>query len=739
VLFRLDGGLDHILVDEAQDTSPDQWKVIELLTQEFAAGIGTRPDVARTIFVVGDLKQSIFSFQGADPKAFDGMRQHFAASLAASQQNLSELSLDHSFRSSPAILKLVDSVFQRSDNSDSLGHQAFHKDMHGRVDLWDIVEKTEAPGEKEWFDPSVNLATENHLVELAQKIANQIKTMVHTETIQDQNGGFRPIRFDDFLILVQSRSPLFHHIIRACKARDLPMAGADRLKIGAEIAVKDLQALLAFLAMPMDSLSLAVALRSPLFGLDEAGLFDLAQGRKEKDLWSVLAQRGEEFHEIFPPLNQLRNQVDFLSPYELLERILTRHNGRQKLLARLGPEAEDGIDALLAQAVAYETTEIPSLTGFLVWLGTEGVEIKRQSDAAGGRIRVMTTHGAKGLESPIVILPDTGDRRAPRQDEIITPDSDNLMWRMRADLQPDVMKAALADEMAAHHEERSRLLYVALTRAEKWLIICAAGVAKDDGTSWYRSVLDGMRAADATEFASPTGPGLRLEHGEWQSATDKAPQPSANAEKMLPAWADGRAPAPVKQAPTLSPSDLGGDKSLPGDGPHQQPVGSAARGRHLHRLLEHLPRFAEAEWQNLSEQLLDDPESTLEDSERRKIFAKAAALIKNPEFAHIFAPGTLAEVDVSANIAGLNHSRIRGVIDRLVISPDSILIVDFKSNQVVPAFAPDTPSGILRQMAAYLDAITQIYPDRKISLAILWTETATLMPLPHDIVRAALH
>jgi len=358
VLFRLDGGLDHILVDEAQDTSPEQWKVIELLAQEFSAGIGARAGVERTVFVVGDLKQSIYSFQGADPRAFEQMRQHFARDLAASQQKLFERSLEHSFRSSPAVLTVVDAVFEGSGASGTgknARHLAFYPEMAGRVDLWGIVEKPEAEPEREWFDPKNKIAANDHRVLLAEKISRQIRDLVKTGSITDKNGNSRPIEFGDFLILVQTRSPLFHQIIRACKALDLPIAGADRLKIGAEIAVKDLGALLAFLALPQDSLSLAAALRSPLFGISEAQLFDLAHGRQNADLWAELASRSDDFQTIVDILNDLRNSVDFLRPFELLERILTRHWGRANLLARLGPEAEDGIDALLNQAIAFVT------------------------------------------------------------------------------------------------------------------------------------------------------------------------------------------------------------------------------------------------------------------------------------------------------------------------------------------------------------------------------------------------
>ncbi|MFV2002169.1 MAG: double-strand break repair helicase AddA, partial [Paracoccaceae bacterium] len=402
VLFRLDGGIDHILVDEAQDTSPRQWDIIRLLAQEFSAGLGASPEVARTLFIVGDLKQSIFSFQGADPEAFDRMRLHFSSRIRAAGQPFFEGSLDHSFRSSPAILGLVDATFaEPADQGVATAprHIAFHRDLPGRVDLWPPVAKSVTPEPGAWFDPGDRLGARDHHLELARKIAEQIAEMQKSGALTDKDGKARPIRFGDFLILVQRRSQLFHQIIRACKSRGLPVAGADRLKIAGELAVKDLSALLGFLALPEDDLSLAAALRSPLFALSEAALYDLAHTRHEKRLWPALVRRQSEFSKAFETLSALRNRADFDRPFELLERILTRHGGRAALVARLGSEAEDGIDAMLDQAIHYERTEPASLTGFLVWLGATEIEIKRRPDAAGERIRVMTTHGAKGLES----------------------------------------------------------------------------------------------------------------------------------------------------------------------------------------------------------------------------------------------------------------------------------------------------------------------------------------------------
>jgi len=266
VLFRLDGGIDHILVDEAQDTSPVQWQVIERLTQEFTSGQGARANTLRTIFVVGDKKQSIYSFQGADPREFDRMKDDFAARLKAADNPLQVMGMGYSFRSSQAVLSVVDHTFENAEPSGftpDQPHLAFKSALPGRVDLWPIVEKPEAPQKKDWFDPTDKLADNHETVVLAEEIAKNIHDMcqggalIPEEIDNTDTYNMRPVTEGDFLILVRRRSDLFHEIIRACKKAGLAIAGADRLKIGAELAVKDLTALLSFLATPEDDLSLA--------------------------------------------------------------------------------------------------------------------------------------------------------------------------------------------------------------------------------------------------------------------------------------------------------------------------------------------------------------------------------------------------------------------------------------------------------------------------------------------------
>lgn len=717
VLFRLDGGIDHILVDEAQDTSPEQWRVIESLAAEFTAGRSAR-DVERTLFVVGDKKQSIYSFQGADVAAFDSKHGAFRDRFAAVERMFQSLELEYSFRSSPAILRVVDETLKdRFPHAlgDKVQHIAFRAAMPGRVDLWPLVEKAKDDREDDWKNPVDLITEEHHFARLARQIAEEIAALIDAGTcIAEADGTVRAVHAGDVLILVQRRSELFQEIIRACKAKGLPIAGADRLKLGAELAVKDITALLSFLATPEDDLSLAAVLRSPLCGWSEARLYALAQPRKGY-LWQEMRQRAEEFSETHEMLSDLRGQADFLRPFDLIERVLTRHDGRRKLLARLGAEAEDGIDELLSQALQYEQTEVPSLTGFLTWLSTDEVEVKRQMDSEGQRIRVMTVHGAKGLEAPIVILPDTCDRSPRDRDEVLEVEG-RPVWKTPAESSPAAIAAARAERKAREQAENLRLLYVALTRAKTWLIVCGAGEAQNDG-AWWKLVSEGMEKAGAVPFA---GGRLRHAFGDWPDPVARVVV--AEVAVTLPDWAARQAKVPERAARLLSPSDLGGAKAIAGDGLDEETA--KARGTALHLLLEHLPGADDAA--GLATALV--PDAAL----RAELLAEAQGVIA----AHpaLFGPA-LTEVAVTAD---LPQGRMLGTIDRLVIGEGRVLAVDYKSNRVVPERVEDVPEGILRQMAAYDAALRQVHPDKAVEVAILWTRTARLMPVPPEMLREAL-
>ena len=774
VLFRLDRGVDHVLVDEAQDTSPAQWDVINKLTEEFSSGEGAR-DLQRTIFVVGDKKQSIYSFQGADPTAFDTMAGEFARRLEGANLHLQRLHLEYSFRSAPVILQLVDAVF-KGEEAEKAGftpqehHKAFKDALPGRVDLWPLVSRTEGAEQPPWNDATEFIHPHPPAKVLAEQVATFVHGLIHSgETIPvttgDGNIQRRAVRPEDVLILVQRRSDLFTEIIAACKAKALSIAGKDRLKVAAELAVKDVMALLRFLATPADDLSLAEALKSPIFGWTEQQLFSLAHHRPPGcSLGQALWNQATRHPDTVEVLEDLRSKTDYLRPYELLERILTRHGARQRLTGRLGPEAEDGIDALLGQALAYETTEIPSLTGFVAWVTTDAFEVKRQLSEASNMVRVMTVHGAKGLEAPIVILPDTiFTKRNPGTDQLLRASDGQLLWNTRITERPDHLHEAVVAQQQKEQEERMRLLYVAMTRAQSWLVVAGAGEVKEDkedgARNWYNHVQAGIqRVADAVntgavqgiavqhvqrekgrgEIYYPDGEILRLGCGDWCAPEQRQDDQHSNQQQPgLPSRLLNPPPRqePVAEPVVINPSRLDGDKALPQDSSQDLPGEAGldrdlakARGTAIHRLLETLPCVPAALWQDVATQLLHE----FSPAERQSMVEEVVEVLKSPALAEVFAEDALTEVGFSVTVDG---QPMQGVMDRVLVRPDKVLVIDFKTNAIVPTTPENCPEGILRQMGAYRQALTILYPGRPAEAAVLWTRTATMMPLPGALLQ----
>ncbi|CUH38818.1 ATP-dependent helicase/nuclease subunit A [Jannaschia seosinensis] len=729
VLFRLDGGIDHILVDEAQDTSPDQWQVIRRLAAEFGAGLGARPDVRRTIFVVGDRKQSIYAFQGADLAAFDRMHRVFGEMLPEEGPQLREHALLHSFRSSPAILDLVDATFAEGGGVGAPPeHIAFFADRPGRIDLWPAIPKEKDDNDDRlWHEPMDRPASDDADVILADRIADAIEDMLAARVPVGQGDRRRPVRPGDILILLQRRGALFHHIVRACKKRGLDLAGADRLRLSDDLAVRDLIAALAWADTPQDDLSLACILRSPLCGLSEQDLFALAHGRRGR-LWDAL--RDSDHVAAAGLVTDILRVADILRPYEILERILVKHDGRRRLIGRLGPESAEAIDALLGQALAYETLETPSLTGFLGWLESKDVELKRQPGS--GTIRVMTVHGAKGLESPVVILPETM-KRQPRGASGARALSDGTPVWMPAKANWSPAMAADAEAAAlAEAAERDRLLYVAMTRAENWLIAGAAGEVGDARTdSWYNMIRAGMEAQGAQPHEFSAGAGLRIETGDWSpapeaTATPPAPQP------VRPDWLEVPVAPPALVAPRIAPSDLPGAKTLPGEAGHDNEA-ALRKGTAIHALLEHLPGLTGAERADCARHILALHGDAEAGDPVAAWLAEAQAVLDAPDLAPVFAPGTLSEVPFALP-ATPDRPAIFGVMDRVIVAPDRVEVVDFKTNALIPDRPEDTPAGLRNQMAAYLEAAGAIWPGRTVTAAILWTAGPRLMVLPHEVV-----
>ncbi|UWQ21617.1 double-strand break repair helicase AddA [Jannaschia sp. W003] len=734
VLYKLDGGIDHVLVDEAQDTSQVQWDVVAALAGDFGAGESAR-GVRRTLFVVGDRKQSIFGFQGADPAAFDAMRTTLGRALEGGTP-IADRQLLHSFRSSPAILRCVDRVFAAPSGAGApTRHIAFREDHPGRVDLWPHVPEPETPEAPLWHDPVDRPARDAAHVVLARRIAAAIDAMIRDRVPVRTRDGVRPVEARDVLILFRARGDQFYATIEACKARGLAMAGADRLRLAEDVAVRDLLALCRFAATPEDDLSLAEVLRSPLGRLSERDLFAVAHGRGHRTLLRALRDHGA-FAPVAAMLDDVLAQADFLRPYELLQRVLVRHDGRRRLVGRLGAACEEAIDGLLHQALAYEALEVPSLTGFLSWIEEAAIDLKRE--ATGGAIRVMSIHGSKGLEAPVVIVPQCGPWQLKPPPPLLRSGPDApTMWMPKKSECNEALGALHEAHQARILEERDRLLYVALTRAESWLICAAAGPEeKEEGTSWAGRLRLALEAEGAASHPFEGGEGLRLEWGDWSAApegatTDEAPAPAA----PVPPWAEAPVPEHAPARALAEPSGLGGAKTLPGE--HRDVIDRDAAIRHgtrVHALLEHLPPIPEADRAAAAPVLVDRFAPLERGDDAAAALGEALAVIA----AHpaLFGAGTFAELPFVLPAEGARPG-LSGTMDRVIVEPERIRVVDYKTNRTEPKTPEAVPEGLLRQMGAYRAAARAIWPGRAVDCAILWTGSARLMALPADLVDAA--
>ncbi len=748
VLHKLDAGIDHVLIDEAQDTSPEQWRIVRALTAEFFAGAGAR-DVRRTVFAVGDVKQSIFSFQGADPDHFLANREWFGQRVVAAGEAWRPIDLGVSFRSTRAVLAAVDAVFARPEAADGVAldggpivHQAHRLRDGGVVDVWPPIDPQETDTPPPWKPPVERIPGDSPQARLAQLLARRIAAMTGGGERLESEG--RPIRPGDILVLVRRRTLFVEELVRALKVLDVPVAGVDRMVLTEQMAVMDLMAVGRFVLLPTDDLTLATVLKGPLIGLDDERLFRLAHGR-DGSLWQALRAHTAEaaaFATACERLSGLLADADTVPPFEFYARLLGPLGGRRRLLARLGREAEDPIAMFLELALTYERTHAASLQGFLQWLAAGTVEIKRDMEQSErDAVRVMTVHGAKGLQAPVVFLPDT--MQVPRQGAKLLWTGDAgaplVVWPPGRDACESVAEAERQRLAAKQRQEYRRLLYVAMTRARDRLIVCGwRGRNREPEDCWYTLVVEGLRAAgarigleeidDPFLAAAPEIDGRRILRltCPQEAPTGRPAATAATDAAPLPAWATTRPPPEPEPASPLAPSRPD-DEDPPVRSPFGPDDGARfKRGRIIHRLLQTLPDVAPDRRAAVAGAWLGRPVHGLDAGAQAAIAAEVMAVLDDPRHRALFGPGSRAEVPLTGAIGG---RVISGQVDRLLVAADAVTVLDYKTNRPPPRDPAAVPELYLKQMAAYRAALARIYPDRPVRCVLLWTDGPILMPL----------
>jgi ATP-dependent helicase/nuclease subunit A len=759
VHYKLDRGIDHVLIDEAQDTSPRQWDIVEKLIEEFSAGAGAR-DVRRTVFAVGDEKQSIFSFQGAAPREFDSRRSNFQRRFEAASLTFEKINFNYSFRSGEGVLRAVSSTFQpseifRSITTDSAGmppHMALGDAAPALVDLWNLEEPEKTEEIEGWDAPFDAVSVTSSEVRLARRVVAEIKSLIGTGTLTGTAARRRPLSYGDILILVRRRGSAFDSIIQALKHADVPVAGADRLKLTAHIAIIDLMNLADALLLPCDDLALAVALKSPLFGLDDDDLMAFAPGRTGtlRNALAAHAADNARLKQAFERLTACEERYARETPFSFFAWLLGGQGhgegGRARILKRLGPEANDALDEFLELALTYERKAPASLQGFMAWLRAADTEVKRDMEITRDEVRVMTVHGAKGLESSIVFLVDTTTSPSDTQrlNLIRVPQGNAgpnniVLWAgKKGDDHPAVSAAREAMKQDTEDEYR-RLLYVAMTRAAERLIIGGCQPGNRNAVrelSWYDLIEKGLANSGLTLQAFDTAYGhvkRYLRDGDAEPEMTAVSASSEPSEAALPDWLHRDAPDEPRQSKLLRPSsaldepfhaavigesDLARDKAL-------------KRGSLVHRLLQSLPDLAESQRRIAVDHFLARHANGFSEEERTSLAERVLSLIPASGFAALFAPGSRAEVSIAGYVDTIDgRALVSGQIDRLVIGAREIMIVDYKTNHAPPDDSSNVPPDYLRQLALYRAVLMKLYPDKPVRCALLWTETASLMEIP---------
>ncbi len=752
IMYKLDQGLDHILVDEAQDTNPEQWRIIEALCDEFFSGLSARDDVLRTVFTVGDVKQSIYSFQRAAPEEFKHMQGVFDRRINESGHVNKNVALDISFRSTESVLRVVDNVFRDNDLNIAVGggainHKSFRDGQAGLVEMWPLIEDIKSDKKPYWDLPVSVMNPKSGSAQLAAYTAQNIRNWLDRKEILESAN--RPIEAGDIMILVRSRSSFVDQLVRELKERSVPVSGVDRMILGQQLAVQDLIALAQFCLLPDDDLTLACVLKSPFLGWSEEELFSISYNRKGS-LWQEICNfdydkiaaikdhtdniecvSDEKRNAAWDYLSRLIGRARYLGSYEFFSHVLNMacpadsYSGLRAIKGRLGDDALDPIDEFLTAALDFGRDNIDHLQIFIDHQERSSTDIKREMKEGASQVRIMTVHGSKGLQAPIVIMPDTVKTSASRKSgRMLWPNKTGLsvpVFSARQDDDPQAYKSVYQQCNDLEDQEYYRLLYVAMTRAADRLYVAGYQGSKPAlESSWYFKVRDAMKQDDNCQMLDNGH--IRIENSQT-SVPDKEQEASVvrKRDDGLPEWALSEAPQEPFPPRPLIPSRPSLEDSEVAISPL---VASSEqrfrRGNLTHKLLQFLPDFNEGERKNVALKFVNKNAQDLSDAVRSSVVKEVMDILTNTEYAPFFSPESMAEVSVTGLMS--DNRIVSGQIDRLVVGSEEVWIVDYKTNRPPPRDPKDVPSIYRKQVEAYRDSIKEIYPNHKIHCALLWTD-----------------
>ncbi|HCI48643.1 MAG: double-strand break repair helicase AddA [Alphaproteobacteria bacterium RIFCSPHIGHO2_01_FULL_41_14] len=709
ILEKLDHKLNHILVDEAQDTSQIQWDLILTLIEEFYTD--NAQNTSRTFFVVGDLKQSIYSFQGACPQAFEKAKESFQK-LPLSRT----IDLETSYRSTPAILQFVDQtfksmIFHQSKNSPSV-HQVSRHEAPGIVEMWPLISQEKQTNLQQWKMVETQSSEESVRRLLAKKIAFQLEAWFKNgESLHSQNRLLEP---RDIMILVRRRDAFMEELVKALKARAIPVTGLDRMVLTDQLVVKDLLCLCDVLLLPEDDLSFATLLKSPLFGIGEDEIFQLCQQRQNQSLWAYL-QMNTSYEKITTQVLKLQEIAASTSPYSFFNFILGAWGGKQRLLERLGTEIEDVLEEFLSVCQEYELSYGVNLQLFVCWIRQQNIEVKRSLEQTEeNKVRVITVHGAKGLQAPVVFLPDTTQLPASKSSLHWNENPAFLLWADRESRQ--VPELDILFEKDRELQEYYRLLYVALTRAEDRLYICGWESQKGvDPQSWYSLLESTLQQMGNSMDIEGIGQGRR--YGtlpEIRKETEK-PTPS-EALCVMPEWL--KKPWTSEKYFPFSSSNV---ETKPAVNFLSSSLLSVQRekGILIHKILQWVVRAEETYRASLVKKYVSA--LSLSAKEKTQIQMAIETVLLHPDFPIFFNKKTQVEVPIQGYV---ECRPIRVILDVLTVDNQGkkVHILDYKTGAFLESYRLKPPLEYVQQMSTYKKLVQDIYPEYEVVSFLLWTE-----------------
>ncbi|MDR2645809.1 MAG: UvrD-helicase domain-containing protein [Holosporaceae bacterium] len=675
VRCKIDGGVDHMLIDEAQDTSPEQWEAIKTIAEEFFTNY--RSD--KTIFAVGDEKQSIYSFQGANVKLFGEMQNYFKERAEQCEQKFRQTQLNTSFRTTGNILSFVDAVF--AEKFTTL-HATRRSQNTGVVEIVDLFED-----DAEYEPDAIENDLKYHSAEekLSFHMANLIEKAIKTGVVVESRE--RSAQASDFLILFQRRDPnAMRYIISALKKKNIPVTGIDKISLDDELIVEDLIALAEFSVFPLDDLMCARVLKSPVVGMTEEELMEVCLARGDNSLWEYIKEN--------PRVKKLQNYVkqsSELSVYDFFMYVLM-DGTKEQFIGRLGEKCLGILNEFLALVMEYEKENTPSVQSFLEWFRSFKHEVKRESFAEKNTVRLMTVHAAKGLQSPFVILADAHFTK-DRSIKLLNTEEELLLWNFSKDFRPKQTEQLFTDKRIELEEESYRLLYVAMTRAEDFLYILGKKQKNNKDKCWYNFVcqrVDKFKRIESEHL-------YRIGNYVLKDPGDGERKRTIETIAEIPSWYYKKLPPPedIKQSEIKkSPAAIYGDC--------------------VHLLLNEMPRYLNG---NLRDEVADLMKSfNLSETEKEQAQAEALKVMKKFDF--LFDAKSLAEVSFM-------YAGKEGRIDKIAFRGDDLWIVDFKTGLPQKNISP----SYIAQLNFYKEAIGKITCHNVIRTAILWTQSQELVEI----------